>query len=172
MLFQFEAKCLCGWAVASVQFSVDREKHKFVDTKPKSNSFVAFPSWAPHEVRTVLCPTKKIMDWRFSINAWVYRVLAGVLHEVAAGRQVRNEMDGHFSLVNMRLQLGWITKFVHIECKHWQDIYIHLISLCICRLARMLVEAPGPSWAAKPGIWIRRDNDFSTRRANACRRCE
>ena len=42
----------------------------FVDFEPADNSFVVFPSWAPHEVRTVRCPSGRFEDYRFAVNCW------------------------------------------------------------------------------------------------------
>ena len=44
-----------------------------VDIAPDQNSLVIFPSWAPHEVLTVHCPSGAFGDSRFAINCWVYR---------------------------------------------------------------------------------------------------
>ena len=42
-----------------------------VDIEPAHNSLVVFPSWAPHEVMPVHCPSQRFMDSRFAINCWV-----------------------------------------------------------------------------------------------------
>ena len=44
-----------------------------VDVAPDQNSLVVFPSWAPHEVLTVHCPSGAFGDSRFAVNCWVYR---------------------------------------------------------------------------------------------------
>lgn len=44
-----------------------------VDIAPDHNSLVAFPSWAPHEVLTVRCPSGVFGDSRFAVNCWAYR---------------------------------------------------------------------------------------------------
>ncbi|MEP7006468.1 MAG: 2OG-Fe(II) oxygenase [Sphingomonas bacterium] len=44
-----------------------------VDVAPDRNSLVVFPSWAPHEVLTVRCPSGAFGDSRFAVNCWVYR---------------------------------------------------------------------------------------------------
>jgi SM-20-related protein len=46
---------------------------KFVDIEPLRNSLLMFPSWAPHEVMPVSCPSKRFIDSRFAINCWVHR---------------------------------------------------------------------------------------------------
>lgn len=45
----------------------------FVDIEPQHNSLVVFPSWVPHSVERVLCPSDDFMDSRFAINAWLWR---------------------------------------------------------------------------------------------------
>ena len=42
-----------------------------VDIEPASNTLIAFPAWAPHEVRPVSCPSGLFADARFSINCWL-----------------------------------------------------------------------------------------------------
>ena len=49
------------------------ENEGFVDIEPAQNSFVAFPSWAMHEVRPVCCPSQDFADSRFAVNCWFYR---------------------------------------------------------------------------------------------------
>lgn len=44
-----------------------------VDIAPDQNSLVVFPSWAPHEVLTVRCPSGAFGDSRFAVNCWIYR---------------------------------------------------------------------------------------------------
>jgi SM-20-related protein len=43
------------------------------DIAPDQNSLVVFPSWAPHEVMRVECPSRAFADSRFAVNCWVYR---------------------------------------------------------------------------------------------------
>jgi SM-20-related protein len=50
---------------------------RFIDIEPTHNTLLIFPSWAPHEVRPVSCPSGEFMDSRFAINAWVYMPRAG-----------------------------------------------------------------------------------------------
>jgi Rps23 Pro-64 3,4-dihydroxylase Tpa1-like proline 4-hydroxylase len=45
----------------------------FIEIEPDQNSLVVFPSWAPHEVRPVTCPSGAFGDSRFSVNCWIYR---------------------------------------------------------------------------------------------------
>lgn len=45
----------------------------FTDIEPAHNSLLVFPSWAPHEVMPVCCPSKRFADSRFAVNCWVHR---------------------------------------------------------------------------------------------------
>ena len=45
----------------------------FVDIEPVHNSLLVFPSWAPHEVMPVRCPSKRFADSRFAVNCWIRR---------------------------------------------------------------------------------------------------
>ncbi len=42
----------------------------FTDITPDQDMFVLFPSWVPHEVRKVSCPSAAFADSRFAINCW------------------------------------------------------------------------------------------------------
>jgi SM-20-related protein len=48
----------------------------FVDIEPVRNSLLVFPSWAPHEVMPVHCPSRRFIDSRFAINCWIHRTLS------------------------------------------------------------------------------------------------
>jgi Rps23 Pro-64 3,4-dihydroxylase Tpa1-like proline 4-hydroxylase len=43
------------------------------DIPPEQNSLVVFPSWGPHEVLRVSCPSGAFAESRFAVNCWVYR---------------------------------------------------------------------------------------------------
>lgn len=45
---------------------------RFTDIQPLSDRFVLFPSWVPHEVRAVSCPSGAFLDSRFAINCWYH----------------------------------------------------------------------------------------------------
>jgi Rps23 Pro-64 3,4-dihydroxylase Tpa1-like proline 4-hydroxylase len=45
---------------------------RFVDIEPEHNRLIVFPSWAPHEVMPVSCPSGEFRDSRFAINCWVH----------------------------------------------------------------------------------------------------
>jgi SM-20-related protein len=46
---------------------------EFLDLEPEHDTLVVFPSWVPHEVRTVSCPSGSFVDSRFAINCWFCR---------------------------------------------------------------------------------------------------
>ncbi|HUE80300.1 MAG TPA: 2OG-Fe(II) oxygenase [Sphingomicrobium sp.] len=46
-----------------------------VDVEPVRNSLVAFPSWVPHEVRPIACPSCEFRHYRFALNCWYCRAL-------------------------------------------------------------------------------------------------
>jgi SM-20-related protein len=44
-----------------------------VDIEPSCGLVTAFPSWLPHEVLPVSCPSGEFADGRFAVNIWVLR---------------------------------------------------------------------------------------------------
>ena len=44
-----------------------------LDIEPENNLCIFFPSWMPHEVRPVACPSNAFIDHRFAINCWFHR---------------------------------------------------------------------------------------------------
>lgn len=70
--FNAEPKSFGGGALRLYAIG-DAAAEDFVDIEPLRNSFLVFPSWAPHEVTTVTCPSKRFIDSRFAINCWVHR---------------------------------------------------------------------------------------------------
>ena len=44
-----------------------------VDVPPDNDTVVCFPSWYPHEVLKVSCPSGAFADSRFAINCWMHR---------------------------------------------------------------------------------------------------
>lgn len=49
------------------------DDERFIDVEPEHNSLLVFPSWAPHEVMLVSCPSKAFIDSRFAVNCWMRR---------------------------------------------------------------------------------------------------
>lgn len=54
---------------------IGEARRRHVDIEPLRNSLVAFPSWAPHEVRPINCPSGDFPDYRFAVNCWYCRTL-------------------------------------------------------------------------------------------------
>jgi Rps23 Pro-64 3,4-dihydroxylase Tpa1-like proline 4-hydroxylase len=54
-------------------FADEKETGAFVDIEPTNDTLVFFPSWFPHEVLPVACPSGRFEDSRFAINCWVRR---------------------------------------------------------------------------------------------------
>jgi Rps23 Pro-64 3,4-dihydroxylase Tpa1-like proline 4-hydroxylase len=61
-----------GFAGGALRLYAIGDPARFVDIEPAHNTLVAFPSWAPHEVRPVSCPSGQFMDSRFAINCWLH----------------------------------------------------------------------------------------------------
>jgi SM-20-related protein len=53
-------------------YSIGGKGGSFVDIEPTNDRLIFFPSWFPHEVMPVVCPSAKFEDSRFAINCWVY----------------------------------------------------------------------------------------------------
>lgn len=43
-----------------------------IDIEPEHRLVTAFPSWIPHEVLPVSCPSGDLADYRFGLNIWVH----------------------------------------------------------------------------------------------------
>jgi SM-20-related protein len=56
--------------------SIARDMPTLRDIVPERNCLVAFPSWTPHEVLPVRCPSGQFADSRFAINLWARRLRA------------------------------------------------------------------------------------------------
>jgi len=59
-----------GGALRLHSFVPNSDSH--VDVAPDHNTLLVFPSWAPHEVMPVRCPSSRFADARFAVNIWVY----------------------------------------------------------------------------------------------------
>jgi Rps23 Pro-64 3,4-dihydroxylase Tpa1-like proline 4-hydroxylase len=73
--FHREPKAYSGGELRLYDFQRDESEPPFVDFVPEPNMFLAFPSWARHEVRKVSCPTHRFADSRFAVNCWVHAKL-------------------------------------------------------------------------------------------------
>jgi SM-20-related protein len=70
--FNAEPKAFSGGALRLYAIG-GKPDENFVDVEPEHNSLLVFPSWAPHEVMPVRCPSGRFIDSRFAINCWVRR---------------------------------------------------------------------------------------------------
>jgi Rps23 Pro-64 3,4-dihydroxylase Tpa1-like proline 4-hydroxylase len=70
--FYAEPRAFTGGALRLYAIGGSRDEN-FIDIEPVRNSLLVFPSWAPHEVMPVSCPSKRFIASRFAINCWVYR---------------------------------------------------------------------------------------------------
>ena len=72
--FHREPRAYSGGALRLHAFNPASEL--FEDVAPEQNSLTAFASFARHEVRPVICPSRRFEDSRFAINCWVRRAPA------------------------------------------------------------------------------------------------
>jgi SM-20-related protein len=70
--FHAEPKAFSGGALRLYAIG-GKPDHDFVDVQPAHNTLLVFPSWAPHEVMPISCPSGRFADSRFAINCWVHR---------------------------------------------------------------------------------------------------
>jgi SM-20-related protein len=70
--FYAEPKAFAGGALRLYAIAAQGDA-QFVDIEPLRNSLLVFPSWAPHEVMPVSCPSGRFIDSRFAVNCWVHR---------------------------------------------------------------------------------------------------
>jgi SM-20-related protein len=64
-------KAFSGGALRMFPFGGAHPGERFIDIPPDHNTLLAFPSFAPHEVRPVSCPSRRFADSRFAINCWI-----------------------------------------------------------------------------------------------------
>jgi Rps23 Pro-64 3,4-dihydroxylase Tpa1-like proline 4-hydroxylase len=46
---------------------------RFLDIEPVNDGLICFPSFAPHAVQPIACPSGSFVDSRFAINNWICR---------------------------------------------------------------------------------------------------
>jgi SM-20-related protein len=72
--FHFQPKAFSGGALRLFALAAPAGKDvEFLDIEPEHDTLVVFPSWVPHEVRMVSCPSGSFVDSRFAINCWFCR---------------------------------------------------------------------------------------------------
>lgn len=77
--FYSEPKAFSGgqlrlYAFGPIPESGDQQR-PHTDVEPVRNSLVAFPSWVPHEVRPISCPSCEFPHYRFALNCWYCRTV-------------------------------------------------------------------------------------------------
>lgn len=71
--FHAEPKGFSGGALRLYPMFDRSDDGGFREVQPERNTLVAFPSWAPHEIMPVRCPSGAFRDSRFSVNIWLKR---------------------------------------------------------------------------------------------------
>lgn len=69
--FHSEPKAFSGGALRLYPLFDDGNEDNFIDIQPEQNTLVVFPSWAPHEVLQINCPSKRFSNSRFAVNCWL-----------------------------------------------------------------------------------------------------
>lgn len=65
-------KSFSGGALRIYPIAGSNKSTSFVEIEPANDTIVFFPSWFPHEVLPVTCPSRQFEDSRFAINCWVH----------------------------------------------------------------------------------------------------
>lgn len=71
--FHAQPKGFTGGALRLYSLSAGSQSSRSVDIEPDNDTLVFFPSWFPHEVLPVKCPSGRFLDSRFAINCWILR---------------------------------------------------------------------------------------------------
>jgi Rps23 Pro-64 3,4-dihydroxylase Tpa1-like proline 4-hydroxylase len=66
-------KAFSGGIFRLYSLGASGEQGAFVDITPNRDVLLFFPSFFPHEVLPVKCPSHQFLDSRFAINFWVHR---------------------------------------------------------------------------------------------------
>jgi SM-20-related protein len=70
--FHHIPKSFSGGALRIYPIAGSKQSTAFVEIEPINDTLVFFPSWFPHEVLPVKCPSRRFEDSRFAINCWVH----------------------------------------------------------------------------------------------------
>jgi len=71
--FNAMPKAFSGGAFRLYSLAASGQQGTFVDIAPNRDMLLFFPSFFPHEVLPVKCPSRQFIDSRFAINFWVHR---------------------------------------------------------------------------------------------------
>jgi SM-20-related protein len=66
-------KAFSGGVFRLYSLAASDQQGTFVDIAPNRDMLLFFPSFFPHEVLPVKCPSGQFLDSRFAINFWVHR---------------------------------------------------------------------------------------------------
>jgi SM-20-related protein len=66
-------KTFSGGVLRIYPLAGSKASNDFIELEPINDSLVFFPSWFPHEVLPVVCPSGRFEDSRFAVNIWVHR---------------------------------------------------------------------------------------------------
>jgi SM-20-related protein len=66
-------KAFSGGALRIYPIVSSKYSKSFVEIEPTNDTLVFFPSWFPHQVLPVICPSGRFEDSRFTITYWVNR---------------------------------------------------------------------------------------------------
>jgi SM-20-related protein len=66
-------KAFTGGVLRIYPLAGHKGSNEFIEIEPTNDTLVFFPSWFPHEVLPVSCPSGLFEDSRFAINFWVHR---------------------------------------------------------------------------------------------------
>ncbi|MBO0717573.1 MAG: 2OG-Fe(II) oxygenase [Rhizobiales bacterium] len=65
-------KSFSGGALRVYPIAGAKNSTAFIEIEPINDTLVFFPSWFPHEVLPVNCPSIRFEDSRFAINCWLH----------------------------------------------------------------------------------------------------
>jgi Rps23 Pro-64 3,4-dihydroxylase Tpa1-like proline 4-hydroxylase len=71
--FHRQPKAFSGGELRLYGLTKGDQTGPFVDVIPENDTLVTFPSWYPHEVLPVRCPSGRLEDSRFAVNCWIMR---------------------------------------------------------------------------------------------------
>jgi SM-20-related protein len=66
-------KAFSGGVLRIYPLAGSKNSTAFVDIEPTNDTLAFFPSWFPHEVLPVACPSGRFEDSRFAMNCWIHR---------------------------------------------------------------------------------------------------
>jgi SM-20-related protein len=71
--FHRQPKAFSGGVLRLHSLAASGAPGTFVDIEPEHDALAFFPSWYPHEVLPVSCPSGRFEDSRFAVNCWVHQ---------------------------------------------------------------------------------------------------